>query len=364
MLEQQQPDEPRRLGFLLLPRFSLLSLLSALEPLRGANRTLGYTAYDWQLFATDPGPVAASNGIPIAPAAAIDAVDDFPAVAVLASYDPLAAVDRRVCRWLRRLQRQGTELGGVETGATVLAHCGLLSGRRVTLHWETLEAFRETHLDVDARDSLYEIDPPVFTCSGGTASMDLMLHLVARHHGDAVARGGRRAVPARRDPRGRQPPAHGGGPPGGRLGPGAGARRRDHARPPGAAARPRRAGRALRPGPAPPRAPLPAPPGRAATAPLPAPAPGAGPPPAAPRRPADPRDRRRLRLRLGGLVRARLRSALRPSAERRAPWCGAGGAAGVSATTCWRTRGGLQPAGARAILRIPVPRRRLQRSPR
>lgn len=187
MLERHDPAGPRRLGFLLLPKFSLMCLLSAVEPLRGANRTLGYTAYSWHFFSADGAPVAASNGIPIAPEAGIDAVDAFPAVAVVASYDPLATVDRRLARWLQRLHRQGSELGGLETGAEVLAHAGLVSGRRVTLHWETLEAFREAHLDVDARDSLYEIDGPVFTCSGATAAMDLMLHLIGRHHGEAVA---------------------------------------------------------------------------------------------------------------------------------------------------------------------------------
>ncbi len=63
----------------------------------------------------------------------------------------------------------------------------MLSGRRVTLHWETLEAFREHWLDINARDSLYEIDGPIFTCSGATAGMDLMLYLIGLHHSGSVA---------------------------------------------------------------------------------------------------------------------------------------------------------------------------------
>ena len=180
-------ESPQRIGFLLLPKFSMMCLLSAIEPLRGANRTLGYAAYSWHFWSIDGAPVAASNGIPIAPEASIDEVHDFPAIAVLASYEPMAAVDRALLRWLRRRFREGSEIGGFETGTSVLAEAGLLSGRRVTLHWETLDAFRETYLDVDARDSLFEIDDPVFTCSGATAAMDLMLHLIARQHSDNVA---------------------------------------------------------------------------------------------------------------------------------------------------------------------------------
>lgn len=187
MLKHDEQECPRRIGFLLLPKFSLIGLLSAIEPLRGANRTLGYTAYSWHFFSVDGEPVAASNGIPIAPEAGIDAVDHFPCLSVVASYDPLAAAGRPLYRWLQRLYRQGAELGGFETGAVVLAQAGLLSGRRVTLHWETLEAFREHWLDIDARDSLYEIDGPIFTCSGATAGMDLMLYLIGRHHSGTVA---------------------------------------------------------------------------------------------------------------------------------------------------------------------------------
>lgn len=187
MLQQVEQEHPRRIGFLLLPKFSLIGLLSAIEPLRGANRTLGYTAYSWHFFSIDGAPVAASNGIPIAPEAGIEAVDHFPCLSVLASYDPLAAAGRPLYQRLRRLYRQGAELGGFETGAVVLAEAGLLPGRRVTLHWETVEAFRETWLDVDVRDSLYEIDGPIFTCSGATAGMDLMLYLIGQHHSGTVA---------------------------------------------------------------------------------------------------------------------------------------------------------------------------------
>lgn len=187
MLQLHDSATPRKIGFLLLPRFSMICLLSAVEPLRGANRTLGYEAYQWSFFSVDGRPVEASNGIPIAPGCSMEEIDQFPAVSVVASYDPLATVDRSMLQWLRRLHRQGADIGAFETGPVVLAESGLLAGRRVTLHWETLAAFRERYLDIDARDSLFEIDTPVFTCSGGTAAMDLVLHLIARHHGEEVA---------------------------------------------------------------------------------------------------------------------------------------------------------------------------------
>lgn len=188
MLRSLGTSTPHRIGFLLLPRFSMICLLSAIEPLRGVNRTLGYEAYDWFFLSVDGAPVQASNGMALAPSGAIDAVENHAAaLSVIASYDPLAAVTPALLRWLRRLYRTGTDIGAFETGPLVLAEAGLLRQRRATLHWETLPAFREAYIDVDARDSLFEIDPPFYTCSGGTAAMDLMLHLIGQRHSAELA---------------------------------------------------------------------------------------------------------------------------------------------------------------------------------
>ena len=116
MFANEPTQEPSAIGFLLLPRFSLMSLLSAIEPLRGANRTLGRTAYAWEFFSLDGAPVESSSDIPIAPHRAIGEVRHCPTVFVLASYAPLAAVTRELTGWLRRRHRTGSTLVGVESG--------------------------------------------------------------------------------------------------------------------------------------------------------------------------------------------------------------------------------------------------------
>ncbi|MDZ7714515.1 MAG: hypothetical protein U5L06_16155 [Rhodovibrio sp.] len=73
MFDNEPTQEPSAIGFLLLPRFSLMSLLSAIEPLRGANRTLGRTAYAWEFFSLDGAPVESSSDIPIAAHRSTDA---------------------------------------------------------------------------------------------------------------------------------------------------------------------------------------------------------------------------------------------------------------------------------------------------
>ena len=54
---------PERIGFVLVPRFSMMAFFSAVEPLRIANRMSGRPLFDWTLFSLDGEPVSASNGM-------------------------------------------------------------------------------------------------------------------------------------------------------------------------------------------------------------------------------------------------------------------------------------------------------------
>src|SRR5690349_25119743 len=58
-------SEGRVFTFLLVPGLSMMSLASAIEPLRSLNRLLGRDAYHWRLASLDGKPLAASNDIPL-----------------------------------------------------------------------------------------------------------------------------------------------------------------------------------------------------------------------------------------------------------------------------------------------------------
>ncbi|MBP0595885.1 GlxA family transcriptional regulator [Paraburkholderia sp. LEh10] len=178
---------PEDISFLLLPGFSAIGSMSAIEPLRVANR-FREDLYRWHILSVDGAPVAASNGISINAEAAFGDVAHTQTLFVVAGFDPLACYSRALGDWLKRLDRAHATLGGIDTGAFVLAEAGVLrAADRVTLHWEALSAFRERYPGVEASEELFEIGPRRITCAGGTASIDMMLDLIARSHGAALA---------------------------------------------------------------------------------------------------------------------------------------------------------------------------------
>src|SRR4051794_5616844 len=178
--------------FLLVPDFSMIAFTSAIEPLRIANRLSGRQLYGWRLVSRDGGPVAASNGIAIHVDAAVGAHEPggsgpLPAIVLCGGLGSERFQDRDVFGWLRRWDRRGAQIGALCTGAHVLARAGLLDGHRCTIHWENLPGFIEAFPEIQVTSDLYEIDRNRFTCSGGMAALDLMLHRIALAHGEELA---------------------------------------------------------------------------------------------------------------------------------------------------------------------------------
>ncbi len=180
-------ESPQRFGFLLIPQFSLICFAAAIEPLRSANRMSGKRLYSWELLAPDGNSVETNGGLTVGPARPIAEVQQIDNVAVCGGMDTHKFDDKRTLNWLRRVVRQGANIGAISTGSHVLARAGLLDGYRCTVHWEDLAAFRERYPDLDSSDEIYEIDRSRFTCSGGTASMDLMLNVIGLQHGHKLA---------------------------------------------------------------------------------------------------------------------------------------------------------------------------------
>ncbi|MGH8760484.1 MAG: GlxA family transcriptional regulator [Burkholderiales bacterium] len=179
-------DTPEEIHFLLLPEFSVMGFVSALEPLRVANRFRG-NLYRWHILSADGGPVTASNGMSLNAEGSFEAVTSADTLFVMAGFNPLDYYTPAMGAWLRRLDRAGTTLGAIDTGCFMLAEAGLLQHQKLTLHWEAISAFQERYPSLTVTQELFEIDGKRITCAGGTASIDMMLDLIGRKHGNELA---------------------------------------------------------------------------------------------------------------------------------------------------------------------------------
>lgn len=187
MAELSDDIKPRTIGFLLIPNFTMIAVTSAIEPLRLAEYVTGRKHYDWLLISADGQPVTASNGVALSVNSAISEVDKIPLVFVCGGKGSHDYEDRKTISWLRRMASRGASLGAICTGSAVLARAGLLDGYRCTVHWENLAGFAERYPDLDVTTELFEIDRDRYTCSGGTAAIDMSLKIIAMDYGHELA---------------------------------------------------------------------------------------------------------------------------------------------------------------------------------
>ena len=180
-------DRVQKIGFLLLPQFSMIAFTASIEPLRSANRMSRQTLYEWQTLSLDGLPITASNGVTITPDKAVRFAHECDVVFVCSGTRPQKYLSSTLQNELRSLALRGKALGAVCTGSFALAYAGILTGYRCTIHWEDLETFKEVYPNLDITATLFEIDRNRFTCSGGTAPLDMMIYSIKLDHGETLA---------------------------------------------------------------------------------------------------------------------------------------------------------------------------------
>jgi transcriptional regulator GlxA family with amidase domain len=148
-----------------------------------ANRVVGQAVYEWSIVSLDGRPVLASNGLDLAPTIALDKLGKVEILFVCGGINVREAVTAPLLSALRRLAERRVPLGALCTGGYALARAGLLDNYRATIHWENLPALREEFPRVQLNDQVFSIDRERYTCSGGTAPLDLMLNLIQLKHG-------------------------------------------------------------------------------------------------------------------------------------------------------------------------------------
>ena len=176
-----------RYAFLTLADYSMIAVTNAVEPLRMANRVSGRQVYDWRIVSLDGRPVAASNGLMLTPTEQLSHAGPLDLLFVCGGVNVRDAVSPALVAALKRLAAKRLPLGALCTGGYALAHAGLLDGYRATIHWENLPALREVFPRVLFSDHVFTVDRNRYTCSGGVAPLELMLHLIESKLGPQVS---------------------------------------------------------------------------------------------------------------------------------------------------------------------------------
>lgn len=180
------PDK-LRVTLLVLPDSSMMTLASALDPMRAANRIADRDLFEWRLATLSARPARLTCDLVVEPDVVFDEACAGDLLIVIASFNQQQHAGPAHLRLLKRVARNFAAVGGIEAGSWILARAGLLDGHAATTHWEDLEEFATSFAGVDARPDRFVVDDRVFTTGGASPTFDFMLYLIRRRYGYPLA---------------------------------------------------------------------------------------------------------------------------------------------------------------------------------
>ena len=175
----------QRVGFIAYPDFQVLSLCT-ISVLECANMLAPEPLYDLHMLSETGGPIGTSSGLILQTKKFDEA--KFDTLIVLGTLVDKPIFSPGLVAYVRNAPSKARRVASICTGALVLAEAGLLENRRVTTHWAYARYFRQRFPNVNLdEDRIFVIDGSIWTSAGCTACIDLMLAMVEKDAGRALA---------------------------------------------------------------------------------------------------------------------------------------------------------------------------------
>lgn len=179
---------PQHFVFALVEDFTHIALACAVDPLRLANLISEDTLYTWSYASLSGETARSSDGTVVRVDHCFVSFPECHQLFILSGLHVQEQDHSVLLAALRRKERHSNaRIGALDSGAWILAKGGFLDGRNAALHWEYHDSFSEEFPEVNLQRSVFVADAKYPTASGGTATADLMLHLVEETHGEDLS---------------------------------------------------------------------------------------------------------------------------------------------------------------------------------
>ena len=183
--------QPRLVAILALPGVQLLDVSGPLDVLAQANVEAGAERYRLCVITDGPAEIRSSSGPRLLADYTLTRGGTIPRIdTLIVAGGPRVSehtYSERLQNWLRKTAATARRYGSVCTGAFVLAAAGLLTGKKVTTHWNSARELADRYPDITVQeDAIHVRDGRVRTAAGVTAGLDLALSFVEEDLGRAV----------------------------------------------------------------------------------------------------------------------------------------------------------------------------------
>ena len=179
---------------ILVSGFSHLSLGALIEPIHTLNRIAPELEIEFEFGAIGKDEIVSAAGLEVScPLSFSECLKSLTGV-----YRPDAlflcfglrtpyGVQGDIQKLLRTANRSGIPILGTGCAAWKMADAGLLDQGRCTVHWATLPAIAERHLDIAALDALYVVSDHLTSSPGEAAALDMIIAFITNQFGADLA---------------------------------------------------------------------------------------------------------------------------------------------------------------------------------
>jgi transcriptional regulator GlxA family with amidase domain len=185
----------RRVGILVFPEVEVLDFCGPFEVFSVTRRDESRrreepSPFHVFLVAETLEPIMATGGLRVLPAYDLAGCPRLDLLVVPGGWGTRSLVHNdRVVGWIRERAGELELAASVCTGSFLYGQAGLLDGRRATTHWQSLDRMQQAFPAVRViRDQHVVEDGSIVTSAGIAAGIDLAIRVVARLHGEPVAR--------------------------------------------------------------------------------------------------------------------------------------------------------------------------------
>ena len=174
-----------KIGLVVFPHFHAMGF-AAVAAFELANLVLGESAYAVTVLSEFGGTMTSYAGFRVESQPFDD--NDFDTV-ILATGVQADTASSALRAFVRRSMKTSRRVAAPCTGAFVLAHAGVLDGRRATTHWRFAREFQRRYPKVAVEeDRIFIVDGSVWTSAGMAATIDMALAMIEKDYGREVSR--------------------------------------------------------------------------------------------------------------------------------------------------------------------------------
>lgn len=176
-----------QLEILLTSGFVGTEFTAIVDTLRIANRVLGHSKFSWKCTSNLGGFVESVTGFAVR-TTEFSALRDHPDVMVVPGNGPDNPIGRGTVQRLRQMSRAGGKVILLSEAAAEFISRSQDLEHPMTTHWESKSTLVEQTIGADVADTLIETHDGLTTAAGMTATIDLMLNLLADYVDLSVVR--------------------------------------------------------------------------------------------------------------------------------------------------------------------------------